>query len=323
MHIRSLLTALSVAALCCPATTAQSGEDAPRALTTFGWQTPASVVVTEEILKKGRETTTRYRLEVTPRDGGGIRIRYRDFQFLTVGGEDVTTPAMQKAMAAATSLAAAIPDLAIATDGRFEGATGVEECVQSVVDFLAEQRKMSAEQKAQLERTMQSPAMTAVMKEGVSRYWQNWVGAWIGWDLPRGQQHDARREMPLLGTTLQADVHTEHKAPPEDKPDCVALAVTIRAKGAKFSKDMLGFVSDLAPALAAAGDAAGLDDRFVLSYRERLTVLTDPRTLLPQRATSDRTVTLRDRESDELHEQVERHDYAFDWSTAAPNKADK
>ena len=48
-----------------------------------------------------------------------VRVRHRDFTFLTVNGVDATTPAMQRQLATAQVLAHAVPDLLVSPQGDY------------------------------------------------------------------------------------------------------------------------------------------------------------------------------------------------------------
>jgi hypothetical protein len=82
MRTATQLAAIALAALCARALQAQQLPTATKDLTTWAWRAPSSVVVTDEGVKAGAETTTPYRIEVTPAARGGGQVRYRDLRFL-------------------------------------------------------------------------------------------------------------------------------------------------------------------------------------------------------------------------------------------------
>jgi hypothetical protein len=319
MQMRVLALALTVA-LAPASLVAQETEAAtqakPPSLTTYGWKAPSSAIVTEDVTKKGESSQTRYRLDITPREGGGICIAYEDFRFLQFHDMDMESPQVQKVLETITAMTAAIPDLHVHADGRFGEASGVDECIDTVVEFMAKMRGMGPAEKKRLRAAMRTPAATAMMKEGVAQYWRTWVGAWHGWTLEAGEKHTEKKQLQLLGKGREATVHTEHLPAPADHPGCVALKMVIESEPAHFGMDAAFFIAELVPKVQAAGGIAAGEDRLELSYHETLTVITDPKTMLTKVATSDRTITLHDSATEETHEQVEKHRYQFDWKGA-------
>ncbi|MCK5943859.1 MAG: hypothetical protein KAI24_17880 [Planctomycetes bacterium] len=258
---------------------------------------------------------------MSARDGGGFRIRYRDFAFLEFDGRDATTPAMQKALAAVTTLTAAIPDLDIEADGTFGEAVGIDDVMDRMVTFLAKQRGWSEQKAADVRAQMGTPALTAVMADASGRYWRNWAEAWIGWDLAAGKERRRELEMPVLGSKFEVELTQRNLGAAAEHPGCIALESHVRSEGQKFSQAMIGFVSELI--VQFDGDPRALTAKLSFAFDEQLTVVTDPKTLLPRVATSERTVTAHDAGSDETRKQVERHRYEFDWSNGKDGDGDR
>lgn len=315
----ALTAALAAAPLMAQKSEAAGQAKAP-SLTTYGWKAPCSAIVTEDVTKEGESSKTRYRLAITPREGGGIRIAYEDFRFLQFHDMDMESPMVKKVLETVTAMTAAIPDLHVHADGRFDKAHGVDECMDTIVDFMAKMRGMGAAEKQRLREAMRTPAAKAMMKEGVTQYWRTWVGAWHDWTLEAGKKHTEKKQLQLLGKGREATVRTEHLPAPVDHPGCVAFKMVIESEPAHFGMDAAFFIADLVPKVQAAGGIAAGENRLMLSYRETLTVITDPKTMLPQVATSDRTITLHDSVEEETHEQVEKHRYLFDWKDAKNGK---
>jgi len=314
MTFRAIPLALAATLAAAPLLAQETQAEAPASLTTFAWPIPATVTVLESVTKKGKESKMRYRLEMTRREGGGIRVHYSNFEFVEFDGRDATTPAMKKALAAAAALAAAIPDLHVHADGTFEEATGIEEVMRKVVKFLAETRKWDEAQQKQVLAQMLSPQMVNVMKQAVGDYWACWVGAWHGWTVPAGKTEQVERNRKVLGVELPTTVISTHRGSPEAHPGKLHFERIVRSQGQKFTAAMLGFVGTLVQELGPQEQLAAKLPKLQFAVEEKLTVITDPKTLLPVVATSDKTTVVTDSEAKETKKQVERHRYEFDWS---------
>ena len=294
----------------------QDGDAAPTPLTTFAWPVPSAATVVETVFKDGQESKTRYRLTMTRREGGGIQVRYSDFTFLEVAGVDATKPAMQERLASATALASAIPDVHVRADGTFEAATGLEKVMDKVVDFLAESRGWSDEQRAGVRENMRSSGMLESLKSSVGRYWESWAGAWIGWTVTPGNKLQEVQPLPVLGVEAKAEVTTYHFGESAEHPGKVSLERRLHADGQKFSERMATYVSDLVSRLVGDGDPEAVLKELTFAVDEKLAVVTDPRTLVPVVATTERTVTASNAATDERLEELERHRYEFTWDAA-------
>ena len=295
---------------------AQAPETPPPPLTAFGWRVPSAATVVETVLKDGQESKTRYRLTMTRREGGGIRVRYSDFAFVEVAGRDATSPAMQERLASATALASAIPDVHVRADGSFEAATGLEQVMKKVVDFLAESRGWSDEQRVEVRENMLSSGMLESLKSSVGQYWQTWTGAWIGWSVLPGAPREDRRELEVLGVRAKARLTLRNLGEPEAHPGMLSLERRLRSDGLEYAPKMATYVSNLAARFAGDGDPGAVLPQLTFSVDETLTVVTDPRTLVPVVATTEKTVTASNAATEERLEELERHRYEFTWDTA-------
>ena len=288
-------------------------DEPPAALTAFAWPVPSAATVVETVFKGGQESKTRYRLTMTRREGGGIRVRYSHFEFLEVAGMDATRPEMKEQLEAATALASAIPDLHVRADGTFEAATGLAEVMDKVVDFLAESRGWSNEEKEGVRANMQRGGMLDSLKASVGQYWRCWTGAWIGWAVRSGDTVQEQRELPVLGSKAAATVTLKNLGAPADHPQALSLELRVQASGRKFSAAMTTYVGDLLERFAGDAEPADVLPQLTFALDETFTVITSPRTLVPQVATTSRTVTAENRVTEEQLKEIERHRYEFTW----------
>ncbi|MEZ6037787.1 MAG: hypothetical protein R3F29_09930 [Planctomycetota bacterium] len=304
------LTVLALAT-CAPLTGQETAAAAPSM--TFGWPTSGSVTVVESSLKKGVESKMRYRLELSAEQDGGLRVTYHDFEFLEHDGKDATTPRMKKALAQVVSMAETIPDLVISPDGRFVRADGLEEMLERLIADTTERKGEAAGER--MRRALARPEARAMMAESTGIYWQTWVGAWRDWSLSSAGEQTADVMMPLFGNDVPAQQTASHLGAVEQPAGNVRLRLRTTVSGPDASK-ALG--ASLRLVLASVGAATLPADAVQeLSLTDEKSVVTDPETMRPSSARSERLIRVVGVDPDtgerETHEQLERHEYEFDW----------
>ncbi|MFN6193731.1 MAG: hypothetical protein ACK5BN_07915 [Planctomycetota bacterium] len=157
----------------------------------FRWPLPCTVVVEKAGDKRGKKATLSYRLEVAADGAEAVRVRHRDFTFLTVNGVDATTPAMQRQLATAQVLAHAVPDLLVSPQGDYLRIDGIDGVLENVATLAGESRGAS---RAQIELTiaaLRTPAAQERMLQAGSGEWLSWVGAWLEFAVPAGEQRES------------------------------------------------------------------------------------------------------------------------------------
>ena len=145
------------------------------------------------------------------------------------------------------------------------------------------------------------------------RYWRCWTGAWIGWTVRSGDTVQEERELPVLGSEAAATVTLKNLGAPADHPQALSLELRVQASGRKFSAAMTTYVGDLLERFAGDAEPADLLPQLTFALDETFTVITSPRTLVPQVATTSRTVTAENRVTEEQLKEIERHRYDFTW----------
>jgi hypothetical protein len=264
---------------------------------TFAWPAPATVQVTERVLKKGRRGTLRYDLTIAREPDGGLLVTYKDFEFLELAGLDLKKPEIKAQIAPALALAAAIPPLKISPDGAFLDVVNLEATVDRVIDTLERGGSTPAAQVAQLRATMKSPAMLQMMKSSVADTWMSWVGLWREAELPGPGQ-----EGPITGVEVSGRTGTVRNLGAGQRG--LRLAAEVATPSATID-------AELEPVREAAGElAAGMPATGAASKRTALEVELDPATMRPYTASYRTTISLT---ADGSSDGVEEHDYVFVW----------
>lgn len=149
--VARLAPSLSVLCVACAAmsattTASPTREATPKALVLpFAWPAGSSAIVTEEVLKNGKEAKLRYRIDVGARDGGGLRVQIKDLKFIELEAFDLTDPkhaAMIEALERQT--AAMLPSFLVTAEGEFEGVTDYEKLLELVLQLVPEDRRDEA-----------------------------------------------------------------------------------------------------------------------------------------------------------------------------------
>ena len=275
-------------------------------LVRFDWPAPASVIVTDTTTKKGRTAKMRYRLVISRRDDGGLRVRYRDFEFLEIAGRKVDTPAMREALAPALAMASAIPDYVVAADGAFVEADGLDEMARRVVERLSASEGGAAADRAAA--MFARPKTRQLLTSAVAKYWDAWAGTWIGWDVPEGDNRMVDSKDPVLGVAVPARRRLSNFGPAPGHAGCIRLTKAMAASGPEVKRALASILQGV------AGETADIDAEIAeAAMRSEVTVITDPKTLCPRVVETEQVMRVRRTGDDEAIEQVESHRYEFAW----------
>ncbi|MBI5367716.1 MAG: hypothetical protein HZA54_11820 [Planctomycetes bacterium] len=284
---------------------------------TFDWPVPGRVGVRERTEKKGQTALTAYDLVIErAADGRRLRVRYENFRFLEVGGQDATRPEVQERIAQATAMAGALPAFLIAPGGGFEDAEGMEETVERALDGLRQgaAKEMEEERWAALREMMTSPQMLAQMKSKVGDHWRVWVGLWAGLELAPGGVHEAMTPLAMPdGSSLDAVVRIRHDgAAGAEAPGVVRLSAESSLCGEAARAALGRMVKDLAERMGRT-DAPPPEEMFEDFRRDfKATAETDPKTLRPRRVTTESVATVKEKGKAAVA-QREVHEYTFAW----------
>jgi hypothetical protein len=276
----------------------------------FAWPVPCSAVVTKDGEKKGARTRLRFRLDLAAGEAGELRVKLGDFEFLLVDGQDATTPAMREALAPASALTQAVPDTVVSAKGDFLRIDGIDAMLERVAKFMGETKGHSAEEQARILASMRTPVMQQVLQEACSADWITWAGGWVGFDATPGSDTADVVRMPMMGASLEGAVTRRHLGAVDEHPGHVRLSAKMVAEGPEATAAFAEAMARLAK--EAGGPPFPADQLEELRVETTMEVVTDPKTLLPLRAgrTKKMRVVMKGRPA---REQVERHDYTFEW----------
>ena len=315
------LERIALAGLCClflaaacaprssvdaPAERAPSAPPAKQALR-FNWPDGATAEVTERILKKGRHSTTHYRI-ATERDGDDWLIFYRNFEFREVEGLDLQDPRVVAALdQVATQAVGRLPPYRVSSDGRWLGV--------DMDAFLAAMKGvLPDEMVATLHKSMAVPGMEAMLDEKLGEFWRTWVELWIGMQLEPGESLDGAFEVSVLGRPLSIPATVEHLGAADGRVrmrassvlEGPAAAAAVGTMALQFSESVDGDTP------LPVSDWETRSDQMQVRRLSTAETVTDPVTLLPTQAMLELRVTVI--VDGEKHERVEAHEWIFDWS---------
>lgn len=273
----------------------------------FAWPDGATAEVTERILKKGRRSTTNYRI-VTKRDGDDWLIFYRDFEFREVEGLDLRDPRVVAALdKVAAETVGRLPPYRVSSDGRWLGI--------DMDAFLAAMKGVLPDETvANLHKAMAVPGMAAMLDEKLGDVWGTWVELWIDLQLEPGERLDGTFEVTVLDRPISVPVTVEHlgtvggrvRIRASSVLEGPAAAAAVGTMVSQFSESVDGDTP------LPVSDWSSLSDQMEIRRVWTAETVTDPVTLLPAQARSELRVTVT--ADGEKRERVEAHEWVFDWS---------
>lgn len=276
----------------------------------FNWPVPGRALVTERVLRRGRNATLSYEVAVARApDGMNLTIALENLHFTAVEGMNLRDPRVQKELAPALELAAKVPPLVVSPEGRFLDFIDFE----AMLDRMIGTQPAGADRDA-IEKLMKSKEMIGSLKQKSSEFWKAWVAVWVGHDLKPGRKVpvDVDLSFGVASGVIQHHGRAGGKTPPGSAG---LVRLTLDSSFGGKSDDKKAFASlveaFLAPLRAQLGREAPppeVEDLRVVTHVE---AVTDPRTLRPASARFSResTVTM----GGESRSDVERHEYAFVW----------
>lgn len=312
-------TALLALTISAPAQDGDTGQESPAVETaqttgTFAWPVPARVVVTEDVLKKGKTVRMRYEVRTQKqKDTENILVALRNFEFLNVNGRDATTPQAKAALASALDMTSAIPLLVVDKEGNYLRTTGLDDVIQRVLDEGAKRKGAKPEERAQVEATMNAPAFRQAMEASAGQFWNAWVGAWTGWELANGKVQQSETKLPLGEFEMPATLTLTNHGPVKGAKGHVRLSVGTLATGAEARKVYAQFMRKMfGEAMARSGKEFTDDMLTKLRIDSKAEVVTRLEDLRPLRAMYEKNVMLEITGSG-TQRNVERRSYRFDW----------
>jgi hypothetical protein len=313
-HRRSLTLGILLWLAAAPTSLALRAQDSPgtKAPTPdafrFDWPVPGSVRVEKVGVKRGNQATLRYRLELQPAAESTIRVRQRDFEFVTVNGQDATTPAMKQKLASAMAMTQAVPDLVVDPAGEYLRIDGLDAMMESFSRFQRDQKGQSEAETQRILKAMRTPEVTAALQQACSKDWSAWVGAWVGFDVPPGEQAEEVGEVPVFGATLPAKVTRRHHGAAAGHPGYVRLSITSLVEGAEAAKALAVATDALVRKAGSSPIPVGALES--IRVETSLEVITEPKTLRPLRATWAKDMRLVTKDEG-THSDVESAEFRF------------
>ncbi len=280
----------------------------------FSWPVPGRVRVLEKSDKRGGTATTEYDLVINRApDGTNLEVRFENFRFVVVNGQDATTPEMKEALGPTAVLASAMPTFLISPEGDYLDAVGMEETIEKTLAFMRESGAAGQDPATiqQVEATMRSPQMVAQMRAKAGDHWMVWVGLWAGVELSDGGTVETTTAIPMPdGSTVDAPLTFRHAGQEAGAGGRVTLEAESILEGEEATRALERAVRSM-----AGPQGAPPPGQMFASFRRefKARVITDPKTLRPSRATSEAISRISAVDGEE-RTQKESHVYEFHWS---------
>jgi hypothetical protein len=286
-------------------------QDAATVLSTFAWPVPGSVVIIDTTTKKQRTAKSRYTMKFfRHEDGESMRVRHEGYEFLEIEGQNAKTERMQKLVASAEAMASVIPDYRIHQSGRYLETIDLEEMLDRIMPLLTKRMGDSDEQVARIRAQFRRPEFNELMQGTLSKYWNSWVGEWIGWDVAAGKTVEQKSEANEFGVKVPCVLRRNHHGAAPDHPGHVRLSLRSVVNGQEAMDAMVALFAKVNDKQSVQEMRDQLENATMVRHLEVITRLD---TLQPAWARFEMRTTLKQTGSDEPEEQIERHEYTFAW----------
>lgn len=279
----------------------------------FDWPAPAQALLTLEAQKGGRTVSTEMVLDVSPLEGGLLRMDYKDVKLLSVDGQDFSSAQAQARLPAAfKAVAAAMPSFIVGPDGEVREIVGLKDLLETVIENTPEDPPRVTREK--LREVMLDPQMQKVVRAKAANDWGIWVGIWAGKDIPTGERRDFTTETPVTGGVIPARGYFEHLGEAEGYPGAVRLRMEMVVDGPQFREALFRTLSGLARRAGKPMEGLSADAIEFAERRQIVEVVTDPDTLRPYEAHTTTLVTMRIKDQPERQEK-ESKSFDFAWKS--------
>ena len=270
----------------------------------FAWPVPVSVGVEAEVERRDVRSRARYVVDLRAAEDGELALDFRDFEFLSLNGEDARDPRVAAAIAPLAAVTGALPTMRLSAAGEYLGTRGLNLVVQRIEQLLP--ADMDTQQRQQISRGLRSPQMQSMMAQRSGDTWNTWVGAWNGLDIEPGGTLSAKAPLEVMGRAIEQEVLFEHLGADQTYPGHVRLRMTALIEG----PEIIALIGGIAEQFGAGDDGAG-GLRSAMS-RTVTEIVTHPHHLRLRYAEISNEVVVRE-SNGKAHRRQERKTYRFDW----------
>jgi hypothetical protein len=267
----------------------------------FGWPAPGAVHVVEHTRREGLSFTQNYFARVCPSSKGDYALRFTDIEFSKPEG--MSAADFERARPQLSLLTRALPALIISREGRYMGAGSWDEVLTDLEKLLAATNQAGPELKAIIDH-FRTPQMQAVTNVSVGKFWMRWYAWWSGYDFAAGGSRSLKGKEVGLGPTpvtvekvsaVGDSIHLRFSTTiPDFGPELRAMAEQVRPKS----------VAVPIPPITVATRAIAAEIKLNRATREPSWMKSSEVTRM---STAD----------GQTREQVEAHEYWFDWTRGA------
>lgn len=280
----------------------------------FAWPADATAHVLEKATKDNVTTEFSYTISLSPRSPArSFQLDYSNYDVVRVNGEDANTPAMRKALEPGLPLLASWPTLLISPSGEFEGTGDFQEMMRKATAFVETRgnKELDAQEQAQIEAFLGSPAMKNAITQKFGDAWRDWVELWLGEVPKQGMKVEYRSSVPIGNIVLEVPLYKEYVG--EGTQGAIKLAAESTIEGPVATKALREFIGNMQGQLKPNANFSAQAQLKSFKRIRRDSVETDPRTLQPKYARSEQTAMIEMNSGESVH-QIETHEYFFDWS---------
>jgi len=235
--------------------------EGPPAATRFAWPVPARVAVHETSTLAGQDIELRYFLDITNAGGGALRVAIADVAHDRVGDLDFSDPANHRLIATMNAMRSNLPSFLVSSAGAFADLQGTDRYAEQIATLAG--APLSAVDIRVLEQEL---------LEATELPWAALVGHWR---LPR---------LPDVGESIVVhdSPHSWRRWTLEQTHDGGAVEMTL----VRHDESTPG--GEVAPeVMTTINSNDGIANVVRYTVTERASVLTHPRNLMPQRASSE------------------------------------
>lgn len=208
------------------------------------------------------------------------RVNFSDVRVLEVNGNDLSSPAAQRAMPASVkAVAAAMPSLVVGGNGKVREVLGLKKILDAVIEAQPEDPPRVTHEG--LRAALFAPQMQRVIRGKAFADWALWVAIWSGLDIQPGTRSEFTSVTESFGSKVPASGYFAHRGDAPGRLGLVRLRMQLVADGPGFRGVLFQTLAALA-ARAGQPQTSFTADRIEhAERREIVELVTDAKTLLP------------------------------------------
>lgn len=278
----------------------------------FHWPSSTEFTVTETSLKNGKTSKLKYGMRSHVDDEGNHFFEWGEFEYIDLNGLPLDSPEVQNAIRQLKSTLDQLPGFVINKNGEFVDLTDYEKLVQSSIDMMLLSNPGEFEHAKKMRKMMNQPSFKNVVIQNIkNKYWDTWVGMWIGLEIEENMQLGGIIEEPLLEG--QPPIEFEYIVSNLGENLNHSNSVHLIAEGKSIKNEsnaMLAFMMNLAPDFENDPAYQTIKESTV-SFKTKTELIADRSTLQPYSVLSEKETIIDDGIEPSTSKIISR--FEFDW----------